>query len=82
MPNENNPPNYEEIRHDLRRTAIKQPLLSMVLDPRNKDAEIPVIVEVNDGYYAGKVTAVQIVTSLVETLAGVDVPSPLASRHA
>jgi hypothetical protein len=72
MPNENNPSNYEEIRHDLRRTAIKQPLLSMVLDPeRNKDEKIPVIVEVNDGYYDGKATAVQIVTSLVGTLADV-----------
>jgi len=75
MPDENNSPNYEEIRHDLRRTEIKQPLLSMVLDPRNKDEKIPVIFEVNDGYYEGKAAAVEIVTSLVKTLAGVDLPS-------
>jgi serine protease AprX len=75
MPNESNPPNYEEIRHDLRRTAIKQPLLSMVLDQGNKDEKIPVIVEVNDGYYAGKAAAVQIVTNLVNTVAEVDLPS-------
>jgi serine protease AprX len=76
MSNENSPSNYEEIQHDLRRTAIKQPLLSMVLDPqRNKDEKIPVIVEVNDGYYDGKAAAVQIVTSLVRSLAGVDLPS-------
>jgi serine protease AprX len=76
MPNENNPSNYEEIRHDLRRTAIKQPLLSMVLDPeRNKDEKISVIVEVNDGYYDGKAAAVQHVTDLVNRIAAVDLPS-------
>jgi serine protease AprX len=77
MPNENSPSNYEEFRHDLRRTAIKQPLLSMVLDPdpKKKDETISVIIEVNDGYYTGKADAVKIVTALVKTLAGVDLPS-------
>ena len=75
MPNESNPTNYEEIRSDLRRTAIKQPLLAMVLDPKNKDENIPVIVEVNDEYYDGKAAAVQQVTNLVKNLAGVDLPS-------
>lgn len=76
MADEPNPTNHEDIRRDLRRTAIKQPLLSMILDPKtNKDEKIPVIVEVNDEYYAGKAAAVQVCSSLVRAIAGVELPS-------
>jgi subtilisin family serine protease len=70
---------YEEIRRDLVRTAIKQPLLTMVVNAKESHEEnvkqIPVIVEANDEYYAGKEQAVQEVQKLVKDLAGVELPS-------
>jgi len=66
---------YKEIERDLVRTAIKQPLLTMILDPSNKDWGIPVIVEANDDYYRGKEIAVAKVIDLVNRVAGVDLPS-------
>ena len=57
--------NYDDIRRDLVRTAIKQPLLSMIRDPNQKDP-IPVIIEANDEYFEGKEAAVEQVKSLVE----------------
>jgi subtilisin family serine protease len=75
MGDETNRNNYEEIRRDLVRTAIKQPLLTMIQDPKNADWSIPVIVEANDGYYAGKEKAVAEVQSLVKVKAGMELPS-------
>jgi serine protease AprX len=66
---------YEDIQRDLIRTAIKQPLLTMISDPANNDRPIPIIIEANDEYYAGKEKAVEKVRSLVKAVAGVDLPS-------
>ncbi len=70
---------YEEIRRDLVRTAIKQPLLTMILKakdtPEDKVKAIPVIIEANDDYYAGKEQAVEDVRELVKGAAGVELPS-------
>src|SRR5450432_2831898 len=67
--------NYEGIQRDLIRTAIKQPLLTMIRDPDNNDRQIPVIVEANDEYYAGKEKAVEEVRSFVKAVAGVELRS-------
>jgi serine protease AprX len=68
--------NYQEIRRDLVRTAIKQPLLTMIQESKDKDHDvIPVIIEANDEYYAGKEKAVEEVKRLVMEVAGVDLPS-------
>src|ERR1700686_49622 len=75
MDDQHNRKNYDEIRRDLMRTAIKQPLLTMIRDPNNKDRPIPVIIEANDGYYAGKEKAVEAVQTLVKTTAGVELLS-------
>src|SRR5438045_3154853 len=72
MADEPNRKNYDEIRHDLVRTAIKQPLLTMVRDPNNKDRKIRVIIEANHDYYAGKDKAEEEVRRLVQEIAGVD----------
>ena len=67
---------YRKIQRDLVRTAIKQPLLSMILDKKKKtDRLIPVIVEANDDYFAGKDEAVKEVQRLVKEVAQVDLPS-------
>src|SRR5450759_2116550 len=70
---------YEEIRRDLVRTAIKQPLLTMILEakdtPGDEAKPIPVIIEANDDYYAGKEQAVEAVRELVKASAGVELPS-------
>src|SRR5271166_1393414 len=75
MADEPNRETYKEIQRDLVRTAIKQPLLTMILDPDNKARLIPVIVESNDDYYAGKEPAVVEVQRLIKTIAGVELPS-------
>ena len=67
--------NYEEIRRDLIRTAIKQPLLTMIRDPKNSDRQIPIIIEVNDDYYAGKEKVVEEVRGLVKAIAGAEFTS-------
>ena len=66
--------NHDEIRRDLLRTAIKQPLLKIVQENRekNNDEPIDVIIEANDGYYAGKEEAVKEVQRLVKEVAGVE----------
>ena len=75
MADESNRRNYEEIRRDLIRTAIKQPLLTLIRDPNNNDRQVPIIIEVNDEYYAGKEKAVEEVQSLVKAIAGVEFTS-------
>jgi serine protease AprX len=43
----------EEIRRDLARTVIKEPLYAMIRDTANADRELAVIAEVNEDYYLG-----------------------------
>ncbi len=66
---------FENIRRDVTRTAIKQPLLDMVVEPEHPEQPIPVILEANQGYYAGKEKAVEQLQQLVKQVAGVDTPS-------
>jgi len=47
----------------------------MIREPNNHDQQIPVIVEANDEYYAGKERAVEEVRSLVKSVAGRELPS-------
>jgi serine protease AprX len=79
MTDELNQKIYKEIRRDLLRTAIKQPLLTMIQDAKDKPEDvakpIPVMVEANDDYYAGKEQAVKDMQELVKTIAGVELPS-------
>ena len=63
----NLPSKYEEIKRDLVRTAIKQPLLKMILDEKHKEP-LPVILEANDEYYLGKEKAVEQIRKLVEAV--------------
>ena len=66
--------NYEDIKRDLLRTAIKQPLLDKVLDEK-QEKPLPVILEANDEYYRGKKAAVEQMTNLVREAGGPDCPS-------
>ncbi|HXB75424.1 MAG TPA: S8 family peptidase [Candidatus Acidoferrales bacterium] len=75
MADPTNRKNHEDIQRDLIRTAIKQPLLTMIRDPNNGDRQIPVIIESNDDYYAGKEKSVEEMRSLVKAVAGVELPS-------
>jgi serine protease AprX len=75
MADETNRRNYEEIRRDLLRTAIKQPLLTMIRDPKNNNLPIPIIVEANAQYYTGKEKAVEEIQRLFKEVAGVELPS-------
>src|SRR5271167_4585069 len=75
MADDPNPSAYKDLQRDLVRTAIKQPLLAMILDPINKDQPIDVIIEANDNYYAGKKKAEADVQKLVKDVAKVDLPS-------
>jgi serine protease AprX len=75
MADQTNSNNYREIQRDLIRTAIKQPLLTMISDANNSERQIPVIIEANDEYYAGKEKDVEEVRGLVKAVAGVDLPS-------
>jgi subtilisin family serine protease len=43
----------EEIRRDLARTVIKEPLYSMIRDEANADRPLAVIAEANEDYYLG-----------------------------
>jgi subtilisin family serine protease len=65
---------YEEIKRDLLRTAIKQPLLDKVLDA-NQKGPLPVILEANDEYYKGKEAAVTDLRKLVSEAGGPECPS-------
>jgi subtilisin family serine protease len=73
MPDQQNRKNYDDIRRDLVRTVIKQPLLTMVFEADPAQGPIPVIVEVNDDYFEGKQRAVAIMQNLVAAV------SPLAT---
>ena len=75
MADEPNQTPYEEIQRDLVRTAIKQPLLAIILEAKDKAQPIPIIVEANDEYYAGKDQGVKEVQNLVKKIAGVELPS-------
>ena len=72
--NDSNLPAYKKIRRDLLRTAIKQPLLNMILDENQKEP-LPVILEANDEYYLGKAKAVEQTRKLVEAAGVADCPS-------
>src|SRR5258708_5679689 len=68
MADESNRKNYEDIKRDLIRTAIKQPLLTMIRESKDQDRKIPIIIEANDDYYLGKIEAVKEVQDLVRTI--------------
>jgi subtilisin family serine protease len=77
MADQTNRKNYQDIQRDLVRTAIKQPLLTMIRDAidNQNDRPIPVIIEANDAYYAGKEKAVEEVQTLVRTTSGLELRS-------
>ena len=81
----------EQIRRDLVRTVIKQPLYDMIAAARVNDAAarvngaaaprvIPVIIEANDDYYTGKTAAVTELTGLIKLTADADV-LPIGSER-
>src|ERR1051325_8663397 len=74
MPDEPNK-NYEQIQRDLLRTAIKQPLLDLIRNPANQERKIPVFIEVNGEYYAGKQESVRQARALIKEVAGLDIES-------
>lgn len=75
MPDKFKKANYEEIRRDLTRTAIKQPLLDMIMKSESAERKFPVILEANEAYYEGKEKAVEQLRIFVKEIAGIDTPS-------
>ncbi|MES1262516.1 MAG: hypothetical protein ABUS49_12345, partial [Acidobacteriota bacterium] len=74
MADDTNRMKFDEIRRDLVRTAIKQPLLTMIRDPE-QTAPISVILEANDDYFAGKEKAQEEVRRLVKASASEELVS-------
>jgi len=77
MDDDLNRKNYEDIKHDLVRTAIKQPLLTMIRDRMGTDPKkpVPLVIATNDEFYAGKEKAIEEARRLVREVAGEELES-------
>ncbi len=74
-------PGQDKIRRDLVRTVIKEPLYSRIKELENAapvPSELPVIIEVNDEYYQGKLEAATWLDRLVKE-AGQSVGRPVSN---
>src|SRR5271165_4968751 len=68
---------HEKLKHDLARSIVKEPLYSQIKpgSPHPATGAIPVIIEGNDEYYAGKAKAFADLKALVVTVSSVSATS-------
>ena len=55
----------EEIRRELARTVVKEPLYSIIRDAANENRSFSVMIEANDDYYLGVDEAIQFIGRLI-----------------